>query len=103
MSLSNADKKQFRKIGHGLNPIVTIAEKGLTDNIRQEIDRALEEHELIKIKLIAGREDKQALTDTICADFKAECVQSIGHVILVYRGAKKPDPKLSNILRNKHP
>ena len=99
MPLSNADKKRYRQIGHNLNPIITIAEKGLSDNIRQELERALKEHELIKIKLVCDREEKAQLNETICADFKAECVQSIGHVLLLYRAAKKPDPKLSNILR----
>lgn len=100
MSLSNSDKKKFRRIGHALNPIVTIAENGINDNIRQEIDRALEEHELIKIKLVAGRDEKKTLTDAICREFAAECVQSIGHVILVYRAARKQNPKLSNLLRS---
>lgn len=99
MPLSNTDKKRFRQIGHHLNPIITIAEKGLSDNIRQEIERALKDHELIKIKLVCNKEEKKQFSDTICADFGAECVQSIGHIILVYRAAKKPDPRLSNILR----
>lgn len=99
MPLSNADKKRYRQIGHNLNPIITIAEKGLSDNIRQELERALREHELIKIKLVCGREEKAQLNEAICAEFKAECVQSIGHVLLLYRAAKKPDPKLSNLLR----
>lgn len=101
MPTSNADKKRFRQIGHGLNPVVTIAQKGLSDSIREELDRALNDHELIKVKLVAGREEKQALTEQICADFNAECIQSIGHVILLYRAARKPDPKLSNLLRNR--
>ncbi len=100
MPLSNADKKRFRKIGHSLNPIITIAEKGLSENIRLEIDRALNDHELIKVKLVCNRDEKKGLADTICTDFKAECVQSIGHILLLYRAAKKPDPKLSNLLRH---
>ena len=100
MALNNADKKQFRKIGHSLKPIVTIAENGINDNIRKEIERALEEHELIKIKVVTDREGKKGLTESICEEFGAECVQSIGHIILLYRAARKPNPKLSNILRN---
>lgn len=101
MPISNADKKRFRQIGHSLNPVVTIAQKGLSDSIREELDRALNDHELIKVKLVADREEKQALTEHICADFNAECVQSIGHVILLYRAARKPDTRLSNLLRNR--
>ncbi|NQV69590.1 MAG: ribosome assembly RNA-binding protein YhbY [Pseudohongiella sp.] len=98
MTLSNASKKQLRAIGHTLKPIVSIAQKGLTENIKIEIDRALRDHELIKIKLLAAdREEKQALENAICTEFKAECVQSIGHITLLYRRSKKPDPRLSNV------
>ena len=102
MTLSNADKKRFRSIGHKLSPVVTVAQKGVTENIKTEIERALKEHELIKIKLItATREEKKCLADSLCQEFSAECIQSIGHVILVYRPSKKPDPRLSNIRRSK--
>ncbi|MDA1372830.1 MAG: YhbY family RNA-binding protein [Proteobacteria bacterium] len=100
MTLSNADRKRFRSIGHNLSPVVIIAQKGLTENIRTEIDRALNQHELIKIKLITStREEKKALTESICEEFTAECIQSVGHMILIYRTAKRPDPKLSNVSR----
>lgn len=80
-----------------------IAQNGLTENIRLEIERALKDHELIKLKLLVpDRGDKKALSEEICSDFSAECVQSIGHVILIYRAAKKPDPRLSNIKRYKN-
>lgn len=101
MTLSNADKKRYRSIGHNLKPIVTIAQKGITDNIRAEIERALKEHELIKIKLVtADREEKSALSATICEEFNAQCIQSIGHVLLLFRAARNPDKRLSNLTRN---
>lgn len=102
MPLNNAEKKRFKTIGHSLSPVVTIAQKGVTDNVKAEIERALKEHELIKIKLItANRDEKKQLSDSICAEFKAECIQSIGHVLLLFRAAKQPDKRLSNLSRNK--
>lgn len=100
MIISNVDKKKFRAIGHKLKPIVMIAQNGLSENVGVELNRALEDHELIKIKIAAGeREDKKALTLEICKEFKAECVQSIGNIVLLYRQAKRQDPKLSNLKR----
>ena len=101
MSASNSDKKKFRTIGHQLKPVVIIAQKGLTENIKEEIDRALTDHELIKIKLLTStRAAKKELMEVICSEFNAECLQSIGHIILIYRAAKKPGPNLSNLLRH---
>lgn len=100
MGSTAQDKKRFRTIGHKLKPIVTVAQKGLTDNILAELDRALQDHELIKARLvIENRADKSALTREIEERLNAECVQRVGHVLLLYRAAKKPDPKLSNLLR----
>lgn len=100
MELTAAKKKQYRALGHSLKPVVTVAEKGLTDNVNKEINRALRDHELIKVKLNfndpAGR---RAMGAEICADQGAQLVQAIGKIVLIYRAAKKPNPKLSNLLR----
>lgn len=100
MSLSNAEKKRFRAISHSLKPSVIIAQKGLTENVAQEIHRALEAHELIKIKLqVPDREKRRAMIEEICVTHQAESAHSIGHVVLLYRAAERPDPKLSNLIR----
>ena len=50
-SMSKQDTKQLRAIGHKLKPVVTVAGKGLTDTVVEEINRALSDHELIKVNL----------------------------------------------------
>lgn len=97
MSLSSQQKKQFRTIGHNLNPVVTVAAKGLSDTVLDEIHRALKDHELIKIKLIAERASKAELIASICEQTGAEQVQSIGNVVLLFKLAKKRNAKLSNL------
>lgn len=101
-TLSQDQKKHFRAIGHALKPIVTVAEKGLTNNILVELDRALYDHELIKVKIaVLDREAKQELILSICEQARATLIQSIGKIALIYKRANKPNPKLSNILRHK--
>ena len=97
MSLTNERKKYLRQLGHNLKPVVTIAAKGVSDNVLQEVHRALEDHELIKVKL--NVDDKAITTQTLCANVNAELVQSIGNVLLIFRPAKQPNPKLSNLLK----
>ena len=97
---SNQDIKQLRAIGHKLKPVVTVAGNGLTDAVVAEIDRALGQHELIKIKLAVGsKEAKIAVAEELCERSGAEIVQSIGNVILVLRRTAEPDPRLSNLIR----
>lgn len=103
MKLTPEQKKRFRTIGHQLSPIVTVAEKGLTDTVSAEIERALNDHELIKVKVISeDRSKKSALIESLCKSTGAELVQQIGHIALILRKAKEPNPKLSNIVRFSH-
>lgn len=102
MQLNNDQKKHYRTIGHQLNPIVTIAEKGLNEPVNNEINRALDDHELIKVKInIRDRKQRQQIILDIAENAPATIVQTIGLMALFYRQAAKPNPRLSNILRFK--
>lgn len=100
MKPEHRQRKQLRAIGHRLNPVVIVS-NGLTDGVAAEIERALSDHELIKIRInAADRDEKRELVDEICAKLGAELVQMAGHIALVYRRALKPKPELSNLLRH---
>jgi RNA-binding protein len=100
MTTANQTRKQYRAIGHHLKPVVIIS-KGLTANVLAELDRALDDHELIKIRVnAADREEKQQLIADICAKTRAELIQTAGHVALLFRVAAKQKPELSNLVRH---
>ncbi|WP_320821466.1 ribosome assembly RNA-binding protein YhbY [Reinekea sp.] len=103
MSLKQDDKKSLRTIGHQLNPVVTVAENGLSATVLAEIDRALNDHELIKIKIVTeDRDNKKALIAEVVKQTNATLVQTIGHIALLLRKVAKPNPKLSNLKRFSH-
>ncbi|MEX0604818.1 MAG: ribosome assembly RNA-binding protein YhbY [Marinobacter sp.] len=100
MSLSPEQRREYRTIAHNLKPVVIIGDKGLTENLQQELDRALNDHELIKVKIASpDREQRQELTDALCKASGAQLVQSIGKIAVIMRRAAKPNPKLSNLQR----
>ena len=100
MPLSNQDKRQFKTIGHHLKPVLILGDKGLTEAVLEELDLRLEDHELIKVKVNAEtREDRDTIIEAMVTAAGAELVQRIGNIALLYRAAKKPNPKLSNLLR----
>jgi RNA-binding protein len=99
--LSNAQVKQYRALAHQLNPIVTIAGAGLSEGVRLELDRALRDHELIKIKIAVGdREARDALIDELCDRCKAVLIQRIGHTATLLRRNPQADPRKSNLMRS---
>ena len=100
MALPNEKIKAFRGIGHNLKPVVTISENGITEGVQLELERALNDHELIKVKVSCGdREQKQALIQELLTSCNCELVQTIGKIALIYRAATKPNQKLSNVAR----
>ena len=87
-----ADKKKFRAIGHHLKPIVTVAGNGLSESVMSEISRAITDHELIKIKVLAeDRSERKALILAINEANQTEIIQTIGNMALLYKAAEKPN------------
>jgi RNA-binding protein len=69
---------------------VHLGDKGLTDAVIAEIGRALDAHELIKVR--AGgmkRAEREAALAEICARLDAQAVQHIGKILVIFR--KKPE------------
>ncbi|WP_437881617.1 ribosome assembly RNA-binding protein YhbY [Pseudomonas sp. LRF_L74] len=100
MPLNNEQKKHFKSIGHHLKPVLMVAENGLSEGVVAELERALNDHELIKIQFrITEREDRQALIEELAKVGRCELVQVIGKMALVYRKNPKPNKNLSNIHR----
>lgn len=101
--LSTVEIKKLRAIGHHLNPVVMLGSNGLTDAVLEETERALNDHELIKVK-VAGedRELRQHMIEQLAAETQAHVVQKIGKMALLYRKAVEQNQNLSNIVRFAH-
>ncbi|MBK5538992.1 ribosome assembly RNA-binding protein YhbY [Pseudomonas sp. TH05] len=100
MPLTQEQKKQYKSIGHHLKPVLTVADNGLTEGVLAELERALSDHELIKIKLnILERESRLAVIAELCKAGKADLVQVIGKMALIYRKNAKVNKQLSNVHR----
>ena len=102
MPLTQELKKQYKSIGHHLKPVLTVADNGLTEGVLAELERALGDHELIKIKVnILDRESRLEAVAQMCKAGKAELVQVIGKMALLYRKNVNVNKQLSNIHRFK--
>ena len=100
MPLTQEQKKQFKSIGHHLKPVLIVADNGVTEGVLSELERALNDHELIKVQLrISEREDRLAVIEALCQASKAELAQVIGKMALLYRKNPKANRNLSNISR----
>ncbi|MEN1728490.1 MAG: YhbY family RNA-binding protein [Pseudomonadota bacterium] len=94
MTFSNNQKKYLRGLTHTLDPVVMVADKGLSDNVMAEIELALDHHELIKIKLRGDRDQRKAWIEEISEKTEGLLVHQIGQVACFYRQHPKK-PKLA--------
>lgn len=100
MTLSAAERKQYRAIAHNLNPIIIVGDKGISEGLIDELERALSDHELIKVKIAIGeRDDRAEIIDELVKLSRSELVQTIGKIAVLLRKNPKPNPKLSNLIR----
>jgi RNA-binding protein len=83
--VNSADKKRLKAQAHALKPVVMIGNAGLTPAVLAEIEIALDSHELIKIRIRAEKEIREQISTQLCLDTRAELVQKIGQISVVYR------------------
>ena len=92
MSLSSSQKRYLRGLAHSLKPVIMVGNKGVSDALIAEFSVALDDHELIKVKLAGDdRGERAAQIGKLAEAGHAELVQSIGKVACFYRrNADKP-------------
>ena len=93
------EAKRLRAIGHKLRPLVTVGDKGVTDGVLAELDRALSDHELVKIRLNQPKAERADELTQITEASGAQLVQTTGRMALLLRKTSKPKAHLSNLIR----
>jgi RNA-binding protein len=89
--LSKHAIKFLRGIAHDSKPLVTIADKGITENILTELDICLDQHELVKIKMRTDRDTRTQYIEQLLKETGAHLIQSIGQTLTIFRtNPKKP-------------
>jgi len=78
--------KQLKALAHKLKPIVTVGQHGMKDSINDELAIAIDFHQLVKVKVNLGdRDARDALIADLVKHHKAELIQKIGNVAVLYR------------------
>lgn len=81
-----AQRKKLRAQAHTLKPVVTIGQSGLTEAVIAELEIALDHHELIKVKIRSDDRDlRKQIGEQLCDQTKAELIQRIGQITVLYR------------------
>ena len=92
MALSSSQIRYLRGLAHPLKPVLLMGGKGVTAGVLKELEQALDDHELIKVRLSGGdRAERASELAKLVDSSRAETVQTIGHVAVLFRrNAEQP-------------
>lgn len=86
MALTDHQKKHLRRLGHALHPVVRVGQRGLTPGVVAELDRALYDHELVKVRAHLGeRRERASVLAQLATATGSELVFQVGNVGLFYK------------------
>ncbi len=80
-------RRRLRADGHHLSPVVQVGKEGVTEAVLRQLDRALLDHELVKVKVgTETPEDRFASAEALLAGVEgASLAQILGRTLLLYR------------------
>jgi RNA-binding protein len=86
MELTERQRKYLRGLGHSLNPVLLVGSAGMTPGVIAEANRALHDHELIKVRFrgVERAARDSGLTELASAT-QSILLQRIGHTALYYK------------------
>ena len=94
LSISISERRALRAQAHHLDPVVMIGQHGLTTTVLREIARALDAHELVKVRVFNDdREARAAMLNEICETLACAPVQHIGKLLVLWRPAPEGETK----------
>jgi RNA-binding protein len=88
--LKPSQRSHLKGLSHGLKPVVQIGKNDLTEAVVQTIGRALDDHELIKVKFLSHKEERGELPRILTGRTGSELVAVIGNIAILYRMAPEP-------------
>jgi len=88
--LKGKQKRFLRSKAHNLTPIFQVGKGGVNENMIQQIGEALEVRELIKVSVLQNADEEvRPIAVKLAEGAKAELVQIIGKVIILYKESKE--------------
>lgn len=91
--LTGKQRRHLRALAHSLKPIVQIGKDGINAGVIAAVDRALTDHELVKVKVGEDGLEREAAAQEVAAQTQSEVAQVLGNVLLLYR-ARKDKPAI---------
>ncbi|QOW22726.1 ribosome assembly RNA-binding protein YhbY [Novilysobacter avium] len=88
--LTSAQTRFLRGQAHDIKAMIQVGGKGISDALVAELELALENHELVKVKVgAADRDVRDGMIEQLVQRTGAAMVQKIGHTVALYRPSEE--------------
>jgi RNA-binding protein len=79
-------RRALRAAGHRLAPVVQVGKEGVTGAVLRQLDQALRDHELVKVKVGSeSPEGRFEVAERLGREAGAQIAQVLGRTVLAYR------------------
>jgi len=85
MELTSKRRAELKSQAHNLDPVAQIGKLGVTPEAITHIEKALADHQLIKVKFIGFRETRRELSEEIAKATSSILIDVIGNIAILYR------------------
>lgn len=83
--LSSKQRAFLTGMAARLNPIIHLGKQGPEERFIAALDKALEDHELVKIRFIDYKDNRKLVAYELAEKLHAELVRVLGHTAIFYR------------------
>lgn len=89
--MTGKQRRHLRSLGHHLHAVVQVGDAGVTDGVIAATSQALEDHELVKVRIADDREGREEAIEALADGTGSEVAQVLGRTVLLFkRRTKKP-------------
>ncbi|MGO1818924.1 MAG: ribosome assembly RNA-binding protein YhbY [Senegalia sp. (in: firmicutes)] len=88
--ITGKQRSFLKKKSHDMDSTLQIGKNGLSDNLIEQVDEALEARELIKLNVLNNNLlDAKEVANELAEKTNSEFVQAIGNKIILYRESEE--------------
>lgn len=88
--LTGKERSYLKSLAHNMDPLIQLGKDGINEGFLNQIDKLLEDHELVKIRVLQNAPvEVDEIVDEILEKTGAEFVQKIGKKLTIYRESKE--------------
>jgi RNA-binding protein len=94
--ITSNTRKTLRGRAQNLEPTVFYGKQGLSEPFLAELNAALDQRQLVKIRLTTAKDRRKQIAGELAESTRAELIDLVGHVVVLYRPKSPETPPETN-------